>query len=231
MGWLSCVACFKDSAYNDVNPDDIITVSAAAGEVLADGVASGEVSAKINSNAAQDRRQVTFKTSIGSFKGGSGDSIVVNGDAGLVAKAELVSTIAGDAKVSATIRGITTAAPATVSFVRALPTGIKVVVDSFVIYNEYSSETLITATMTAGSGKPSKGQVVHFKVTFEDGVPVGTFLNGIDSVACDASAKAQIRYSAGESTRLGNLTITASTTNQEGQVISANTKIYLTQHN
>lgn len=231
MAWLPCVACFKDSAYNNVNPDDIITVSGSEGEVSADGVASGTLLANISSSSAPDRRQVTFKTSMGNFKGGNGDSIVLSPDSGLIVKAQLVSTIVGNAKVTATIRGITTSTPAIVSFVRAFPTGINVSVDSFVIYNVYSSEVLITATMTAGSGKPSKGQMVHFKVTYEDGVPVGTFLNNIDSVACDAAAKAQIRYSAGEATRLGNLIITASTFNQQGQIISANTKIYLTNHN
>lgn len=229
--WLPCMACFKDSAYNNIKPDDIITISASEGDVLADGSGSGTVAANITSNAAPDRRQVTFKTSMGSFKGGAGDSIVLSPDSGLIVKAQLVSTSVGNAKVTATLRGVTTATPAVVSFVRAYPTGIKVSVDSFVIYNVYSSETLITATMTSANGKPSKGQMVHFKVTYEDGVPVGAFLNNIDSVACDASAKAQIRYSAGEATRLGNLTITASTYDQQGQVIPASTKIYLTKHN
>lgn len=222
------IACYKDSAFNNINPDDVIKVTADTTAVLADGVHSAVITATISTDAAPDRRKVVLRTNKGAFKGGSGDSIVLDANPGFIVTAELVSTITGAAEVTAEARQVKALLPAEVMFKRAYPNAITVSVDSFVIYNQFSSETTIAAALTSQSGKPSKGQLVYFKVTYDDGTPVGAFLNNIDSVATDINGNAKIRYSAGETSRLGYLTIMAITKDEQGVPITANTRIYLT---
>jgi len=231
LSGFSCillVSCFKEDAYNNPSPDKIINFTISDQTIAADAISTVSIKVKISEDAAPDRRKVVFKTSLGSFVNGVGDSIVVTVGSNYEASANLLSVIAAEATVSASIQSVKALNEPKVTFSKAFPDIISVLVDSFVIYNNFSSETLITSTLSkTNGGKPSRGHLVSFQVTDLSGNPLGTFLNGISTSTTNNDGKASVRYSAGPISYLGFLIIRATTQKEDGSQISITTQIYL----
>jgi len=224
-------SCFNPEDY--VTPDDDI-IRFRNGEdtikITANGIDTAVIKAQISNEAALSRRRVTFKTNLGSFVGGKGDSIVVEADNAFKASASLTSVKTGTANVTAKIMGIKTQNTVKVAFAPAYPTKITVAVDSFAIANNFRSEVVITASLSAPEGaKPSEGYSVEFFLKDAGGNDIGAFLNNDNTSSTGTDGKAKIRYSAGEVDQEGYLTITATTKDINGNNISGTTRIFLSK--
>jgi hypothetical protein len=220
-------ACYNPDDYINIDEDKIISLDKKDTTIVADGVSSVPVVVRISDESVRGNRSVIFKTDLGFFKNGKGDSIVVNANEDFKAFASLASLRTGTATVSAKILGVKAKNNYRVTFEKAYPDKIVVSVDSFAIANNYQSEVLITASMsTNNGGKPSAGHPVSFFVSNANGVPLGDFLNNISTGISDIEGKVRVRFSAGEVDQNGYLTITATTTTATGS-ISGTTRIYL----
>jgi hypothetical protein len=226
---VAATSCFKEGAYNKPDVNSLIQLSAdTLTEIAADGVSHTLLTARISKDASPDRKKVIFRTSLGSFESGTADSVVVTAGQDFTATAFLTSVKVGKALVTASILGNTAVDSPEITFIMAYPTKIKVSVDSFQIYTDYSSQSVVTAALsTDNGGKPSSGQRVDFDVQDDNGNPVGSFLNNIAYGTTGLDGKATIRYSAGPGHQPGYLKITAQTQKAGGGAISANTQIYL----
>lgn len=221
------IACYNPDDYIDIDKNKIIYLEKKDTTSIADGINKVTVKVKISDEAAREKREVIFKTDLGSFQNGS-DSIVVDAEDNFMASASLASLVAGTATVSAEIMGVKAQNTYTIKFDKAYPEKITVSVDSFAIANNFQSEVLITASLeTNNRGKSSAGHPVSFIVTNGNGEAVGTFLNNINTGTSDMKGKVFIRYSAGEVNQSGYLAITATTTTVTGSSISGTTHIFL----
>lgn len=226
---LIIVGCFKEDDYerNDANGFVNLIIDEQV-PLPADGVASGRVEILLDSQAGKSRRTVKLKTDLGSFSGGSGDSISVTVDHNFKGHVKLISTKAGVATVTAFVENLKKEADGKIEFVQAWPDGISVAVDSFSVSNSFKSEAILTARLSRGKGVPSVKQMVRFAVFNSAGQSIGAFLNDINTAESDASGKATIRYTAGNSGQTGRLTIIAETKLEDQTSIKATTYIYLT---
>jgi hypothetical protein len=224
-------SCFKPADYENTDPSLLINITTNDTTVPADGAATAIIKARLSKDAAPDRRMVIFKTSLGTFQSGSGDSVKVeakNTADGIIATAYLTSISEGEAVVKTSILGYEANQPMKVTFVRAYPEGIRVSVDSFAIHASYQSEVLITATVSTANGKASAGTLVNFEVRDDNNNLVGTYLNGRSSARTNQQGTASVRYSAGETNTRGRLTIQATTTKADGTDLPATTQLFLT---
>jgi len=228
IGAFCLWGCFNPDKYNDIKPKGIIAFTTGDGTTVpADGSSSFSVTVQISKDAVAAKRNVVFKTTLGSFKGGTADSIVVAVDTNFNATAKLVSLNMGPAVVSAKILGVTASGGPKVTFSPAYADSVKVAVDSFSIRNNFKSEVVVTASLKSGKGKPTIGQVVNFSVVDAAGNPVGTFLNGIATGTSDMAGQVQLRYSAGNTAYMGWLTIRAAAVSGSAPPVSGTTQIYL----
>lgn len=223
-------SCFKEDDYDKVAADQLIKYLSNTSQQIADGKLSAEIKVKISEDAANNMRKVVFKTNLGFFENGMGDSVVIDAGNEFIATARLLSVNEGDAIISATIQGFKAQNPPVIKFLKAFPESISVSVDSFVIYNNFSSETIVTTTLRRlNGGWPSTGHRVDFRVTDLFDNPIGSFLNGQSFARTNSDGKAVIRYSAGPSTYQGQLKITATTIKEDNSSIQSTTQIYLSQ--
>src|SRR5436305_1538683 len=103
--WM-LAGCFNPKKYDDIKPDGLISFTTKDETVAADGSITAIISVAISHDAAAGKRSVIFKTSSGSFKGGTADSIKVDAGSDFTCSAKLVSLKAGAATVSAKITNI-----------------------------------------------------------------------------------------------------------------------------
>lgn len=225
-------ACYRADKYDNPDPT-LITLDNISSTGIADGNTSTKIKAQISPDAVKAKRTIAFKTTLGSFKGGKGDSVLLEAGDDFASTAELVSTSVGNAIVSAKAYGITAKEKATVAFQRAYPNSITVSVDSFAISNRINNELTITAIVKLDNGrKPSAGTPVMFNVYYPSNpagsqVLVGAFVNNIRQASSDANGIARIRYSPGGVNYQGDLTITATTTNPGSPDPTAITTVFL----
>jgi hypothetical protein len=191
-------SCFNPDKYDDPDPDDIVHVVSGNATGVANGKTVVVVKGTVSKNASKQKRYIVFKTTLGSFVGGKGDSLVKEAYPNFEAKAELISVEDGEAVVFAESQGIRSKDSVVVHFDKVLPSSITVTVDSFAVSSQYNRDVIITATMEGvGGGKPSVGAVVRFEVQDSSGNDVGFFLNGNNKASSDANGVAKIRYSPG----------------------------------
>ena len=221
-------ACFNPDAYVAPSGAGRIAFGASARTALADGVSVAELQAQLTADAAPGRRAVVFKTTLGSFKKGQGDSLVVQADSSGLARAELVSGRAGTATVSVRAGSLRAVKTQQIEFQPAFPDALTASVDSFSISNALNSELLLAATLrTANGGKPSVGHPVSFVVFTAAGDSVGAFLNGQNVGSTDANGVARVRYSPGRVNYQGFLTVRARTRKADNTLLAATTPVYL----
>lgn len=222
-------SCFKEDDYELTKASDVIGIEIdTVTQVEANGSAAALIKINLSNEAIPGRRKVMLKTDLGNFAGGNGDSILVMVDNNFYGEARLTSTRPGKASVKAIIAGLEQKVDGSVNFIRAYPDKITVSVDSFSISNSFKSEALITAALSSGNGVPSIRQKVKFVVLTSGGQPIGTFLNQVNTAETDASGKAHIRFSAGETSITGMLTVVAEAARADGTNISNLTYIHLT---
>lgn len=225
---LLVISCFKKEDYDYVNPNDLLTFNDHMQTAKADGNDAVTITVSVDSKIAITKRIVIFKTTLGSFVSGKGDSIVLKGDDGPKLSAQLISTKRGIASISAKIADYMVNDSKPISFDRVYPVNITASVDSFAIRSSYKSEVLITASMKSDDGIPSQGQNVTFSAFTSAGTPVGVFLNGINTGISDGKGNATIRYTAGSTPYRGQISLIVQTEKEGGSIIQGSTVINLT---
>jgi hypothetical protein len=225
---LAVQSCFKKEDYDHVDSASLIKFKLHNQSQFADGNSSVNIQVIVDSKVAPAKRVVVLKTSLGSFISGKGDSIVVKADDNLLVSADLVSAKDGAATITAYISNYAITDLTPVTFKPAYPVKITASVDSFSIKNSFKSEVVITASLKSDKGVPTQGQVVTFSALSPTGTPIGAFINGINTAQSNASGIATIRFSAGQTSTTGKLTISAQVNKEDGTPISGITYIYLT---
>lgn len=228
---ISIYGCFDPEDYEQVVASDknIWFISDNIPGVFADGVSSGTISVAITEKASVGRRTVVFKASSGAFKGGSGDSVVVEVSRDFKASAQLTSLRAGTVTVTAEILGLRADGERKIEFKKAFPNDITVHVDSFSVASDYKGEVSIAASLSAANnGKPSIGHEVSFNVVDAlTNQTIGDFLNNQFTANTDENGIASIRFSPGVVKFKGYAIITAITNISDSQVKSNKTRIYI----
>ncbi|SFM90390.1 hypothetical protein SAMN05428949_1235 [Chitinophaga sp. YR627] len=222
--------CFKQQDFDRVQGSDLLTFTFVPQTVLADGASPATISLKIDSKAIPSKRKLLLKTSLGSFVGGNGDSIIVEADEQFKAGALLVSTRTGQALITATIAGHDVMDTTHITFIKAYPESITISVDSFSINNNYNKEILLSASLKRNNGGvPSQGYSVEFRVVNTTGNVVGFFLNGNPNAITDGNGRTNIRYIATDAASPGKHLAIAFTQQADGSTISDTTYFFVTK--
>ncbi len=225
-----CIGCFNPDEFTEIDSKEIIRFISPDTTVVGDGVSTASIRIQLSDEAAENRREITLKTTLGSFAGGTGDSIKVtaspDSEGNIIAEASLAGMSVGEAVVTAKVSGVVSEENRKITFEKAFPSLISLQVDSFVIFNSFQSDVLIKATLrTSNGGKPSIGHQVIFSA-LDGTTPIGVFLNGVNTVTTDNNGTAQIRYSVGNTNFTGTLILQAMTElNDQGESASATTLI------
>jgi adhesin/invasin len=153
--------------FTPVTPSNIITVSNDPASAPADGATSIIVSAKVAAGLPAARRSVTFRTTLGLLLPTS----IVEADGSNVARVSLVSSIAGTARITATVDGVS--AETNAEFTPALPDRIVVAPDAVQLKSDGS--TTIRVTLLRSPGNVSSRLVVSYSATTSTGASIGSF--------------------------------------------------------
>jgi hypothetical protein len=154
-------------SFTPSDPSQIITISTDPSSAPADGATPILVSATVAANLPAGRRTVLFRSTLGQFL----PSAVVEADGSNVARASLVSTATGTARITATVDGVT--AETTAQFGTAGPD--RVVVAPDVVQLKSGGSTTIRVTLIRSNGGVSPRQDVTYSATTSGGAALGSF--------------------------------------------------------
>ena len=184
--------------FTSVNPATIITVSTSPSLAPADGATPIVVMATIAPNLPAGRRTVAFRTTLGTVT-----PPIVEADGSNVARATLVSTTTGTARITATVDS--SSADATADFTTALPDTIVVSPTNPDVSATKPNTIRVTLLRTTGSVSPR--QQVSYSATTSAGVLIGSF-SAITLSDITGVSQATLNVPAGGAA--GTITITAS---------------------
>jgi hypothetical protein len=150
-------------AFVAVTPNDVIQFTGFPSKPLpADGATLTPFTVTISGSLPSGSRDVTFKTTVGTFAPGTDTTASVSADAGNTATADLRSpAVITSGRVQATVNGVTREVP--VSFERALPNFISLVADKFTVKADPDDQINLTATLTRNVGAVTVNTPVTFK--------------------------------------------------------------------
>jgi adhesin/invasin len=183
--------------FTAVSPANIITVSAAPSPAPADGATAILVTATVAPNVPAGRRTVAFRTTLGQLL-----ALTADADGSNMARASLVSTTAGVARITATVDGVT--ADTTAEFTAALPDRVIVAPDAVVLKS--GDSTSIRVTLIRATGTVSPRLQVSFSAVTSTGVAFGSF----SRVTLAENSVATAMFSVGTTAFTGDVTVAAS---------------------
>jgi hypothetical protein len=183
-------------AFTGVNPAQVIAIAVSPASGPADGVSALTVTATVAAGLPAGRRTVAFRTSLGAIT-----PTVIDADGSNVARASLTSTTIGQARVTATVDGVT--AETTAQFTAALPDRVFVSPDAVQLKSGDSTTIRVTLTRSVGSIAPRLE--VSFAATTSAGGSIGSF----SRVTLADNGVATATFSVGATAYLGPVTITA----------------------
>jgi len=154
-------------SFTSVNPGSVITVSPSPASAPADGATAIIVSATVASALPAGRRTVAFRTTLGTIS-----PAFVEADGSNVARASLVSTTTGTARITATVAG--SSAETTADFTASLPD--RVFVAPAATELKAGTSTSIRVTLLKTNGSVSPRLEVSYSAT-SGGVAFGSFSN------------------------------------------------------
>jgi hypothetical protein len=186
-----------DITFTPVDPAQIITVSAAPPSGPADGVTPLIVSAAVVAGLPAGRRTVAFRTTLGQLL-----PIAIDADGSNVARASLVSSTTGVARITATVDGST--AQTTAQFTVALPDRVNVAPDAAALKSGES--TTIRVTLIRATGSVSPRLEMSYSATTGAGAAIGSF----SRVTLAENSTATATFNVGTTAFLGPVTIRAS---------------------
>ena len=189
-----------------------IALTANPTSIWADGVSSSAIEATLTDGTGQPVTpgiQVTFTTTLGTFKNGSQTYTVATQDTTGKISASLVAGITlGNALVKATANGVTQSVYVTFTDKGGNPFSIALGADPTSIPADGSSSSIITATLKDRLGNPiNPGTSVTFSTS------LGTFTNGAKTItATTPDSTGIVRVSLIAGTTAGSAEVTATAT-------------------
>lgn len=225
------LGCPESDPQRSVGPGDLISLTASAASIPADGVSRVTFTAQIPANASAANRTVTFTSTGGTLVGGtpgSGTSmsLAVPVDVEGRATAQLQSpTRPGSAQVMAAVSSFLQAV--TIAFTGALPDRILVDPGAFSLEAGLANTTTVTATLRRGQGIASENTLVEFRALTPAGARLGEFRAVTPS---SASGTATALFTAGDTTFRGTATIFARVTDvASGTVVEGSATIEIVE--
>jgi hypothetical protein len=138
----------------------------------ADGASAVNIVARVAAGLTPERREVTFRTTLGSFVPGNQDSFTIDADSGNLARATLVSTAVGLARVTAaTADGVS--ASADVTFSQSLPDSLFVSPAAAIL--KAGDSTRVRVTLLRAVGTVSPRLQVSYSAATSTGAVIGVF--------------------------------------------------------
>jgi hypothetical protein len=172
-------------------------VSAAPVSAPADGQTAITVTARVAASLPAGRRSVAFRTTLGQLT-----PAIVEADGSNLARAGLVSTTTGQARITATVDGAT--ADTTAQFTLALPDRVIVAPDTVDLRS--GGSTTIRVTLIRATGSVSPRLEVSYSATTSTGAPLGSF----SRITLAENSLSTATFNVGTTTYLGPVTVTAS---------------------
>jgi adhesin/invasin len=208
-----------------VDPGSILTLTADATRVPADGATLTRLVARVSPSLPAANREVTFRTTDGTFAtnaDATGREAKVKADAGNLAIVDLRSpTYTGSVGITATVSNVTQRA--SIEFTPAPPDTVFVQAPAAVARAGSTSIT-ITVFLSRDRGQVSNNTVVTFTATDSSGATIGTFFNVVlaQPDTSDSSTfkrlKATAEFDPVDSAATGTATITATAGGRSGVV-------------
>ena len=183
-------------AFTAVDPANIITVSVAPSSGPADGVTPVLVTATVAAGLPSGRRSVAFRTTLGQVT-----PVATEADGSNIARASVVSTTTGMARITATVDGAT--AETTVGFTASLPDRVFVAPDVVELKSNGSTPLRVTLSRAIGSVSP------RLEVSYSARTSSGAALGSFGRVTPAENGVATATFNVGATTYVGPVTITA----------------------
>lgn len=194
-----------------VDLSQIVGLTVTPSSAPADGASLVDIVATVAAGLPSGRRTVTFRTNLGEFRPGNGDTLTIEADRSHVAHASLSSETVGTARVSATVDGAT--ATANVQFTQSRPDSLFVSPAASTLSS--GDSMVVTVTLLRETGAVSPRLQVNYSATTAAGASIGTF-SGV-TLADDGVSRATFHL--GTTMHLGPVTIRAAVGNEEGTAI------------
>jgi hypothetical protein len=183
--------------FTPVDPAQIITISTDRSSVPADGVTPVVISATVAQGLPAPRRTVAFYTTLGQLI-----PATVEVGSSNVARANLIGTTTGTARITATVDGTT--AETTAKFTPALPDKLHLSVDAGELKS--GGNTTVRATLIRTNGTLSP----HLIVTYSAGTSTGAAIGSFSAVTLAENSMSTATFNLGTTGYLGTVTIKAS---------------------
>jgi adhesin/invasin len=184
-------------AFTGTNPANVVVVSAAPASGPADGVTAVVVTATVAADLPAGRRLVAFRTSLGQIT-----PAAIEADGSNIARASVTSTAPGQARITATVDGVT--AETTAQFTTSLPDRVFVAPDATQLSS--GGSTTIRVTLIRAAGTVSPRLEVSYSATTNTGTGIGFF----SRVMLAENAVATATFNIGTTGYVGPVTIAAS---------------------
>jgi hypothetical protein len=183
-------------AFTGVSPGQVINIAVAPASGPADGVTPLLVTATVAAGLPAGRRTVAFRTSLGVIT-----PALIDADGSNVARATVTSAVTGQARITATVDGVT--AETTAQFTSSLPDRVFVAPDVAQLSSGGSTTIRVTLTRTVGAISPRLE--VTFSATTSSGGSIGSF----SRVTLADNGVATATFNVGTTAYLGPVTIAA----------------------
>lgn len=232
VGWIVLSAACSADASGTYDPEapppgkaGLIAFAAAVHRADADGATQIKLTATLDQAVQLVRPYVAFSTTAGSLVPGGTSIATVTPDIGGSA---IVVLVAPSAPGVAYLRAgaDTTVRTDSVVFVRALPSRINLEPKRFTLISDTlatSQDDTLIVTLTRDVGVVTAGTLVSFSATTTIGPPA--VFAGVST--SNAAGVVTMRYSPGLTKYRGPVTITATTTGQDGSPLVAQTTVQI----
>jgi hypothetical protein len=208
--------------FSSPNYDTYLQLGTSSPSILADGFTSAQIEVEQPIDTKDDFISITFTTTKGTFENGTktitkSSLVVKNGDQ-YTRKAivQLTSTTQiGDAVVEATIKN--TSKKITVKFEKAFPEDIQLTTSALSLAPGFNNSITLTTNILREKGIPSAGHEATLQVFDKNGTEIGSFLNLVTT--SDGNGNLSNKFTLGNQSYSGNLTVRATTKNQSGTIL------------
>jgi hypothetical protein len=208
--------------------DTFLTVNASAASIPADGVSFTYINVEQPINILNDYTSITFTATSGSFDNGT--KTITKPSATVLSGAEYkrlaqvrltTSKTEENVSVEVAIKGTFKTIP--INFVKAYPESVKIAVSAPAIATGFGNSLSITVSLLRTTGTPSINNTSNLSVVDTNGVNRGSFINYTTN--SDITGAIVNKYTLGNDTYKGPLTITATSADATGKTIMDHVQI------
>ena len=183
-------------AFTPVDPAQIITLSTDRSSVAADGVTPIAITASVAPGLPDGRRRVTFFSTLGQLVPSTTEA-----DGDNTARARIISTATGTARISATVDGTT--AETTAQFTPALPNRLHISLGASELKSGDTSSVTVTLIRDTGTVSP------HLKVSYTARTSSDSSFGRFSAITLAENGIATATYQAGTTASPVSVTIKA----------------------